>query len=224
MEELINKNNQLIKEGVETLPHIQHSIDGVTKNYQYYLGSIKKRKKQDEERMQRMRGIKEMRQIEEWTERRITNVIFDSDIDNWNINTSVFGQRIKGKEHLIIIIEDSRGNKFGGYVNSKIDKVGQWIYDSKSFVFSLESKGRMKRMMKFDIKEPGHAFWLDNQSNNYLFAFGWSGDILVCKENYKTISSCKQCSFEFEGISNALCGKEYTEPFTPERIIVIEMK
>ncbi|BFU26192.1 hypothetical protein EHI2019_000520700 [Entamoeba histolytica] len=41
MEELINKNNKLIKEVVETLPYIQQSIDEVNKNYQYYLGSIK---------------------------------------------------------------------------------------------------------------------------------------------------------------------------------------
>ncbi|GAB1224260.1 hypothetical protein ENUP19_0182G0001 [Entamoeba nuttalli] len=41
MEELINKNNQLYKEIVETLPNIQQSIDDTTKNYQYYIGSIK---------------------------------------------------------------------------------------------------------------------------------------------------------------------------------------
>ncbi|EDS88726.1 hypothetical protein EHI_171070 [Entamoeba histolytica HM-1:IMSS] len=41
MEELINKNNKLIKEVVETLPNIQQSIDDTTKNYQYYIGSIK---------------------------------------------------------------------------------------------------------------------------------------------------------------------------------------
>ncbi|BFU25139.1 hypothetical protein EHI2019_000382400 [Entamoeba histolytica] len=41
MEELINKNNQLIKEVVETLPNIQQSIDDVNKNYKYYLVSIR---------------------------------------------------------------------------------------------------------------------------------------------------------------------------------------
>ncbi|EMS12192.1 hypothetical protein KM1_058620 [Entamoeba histolytica HM-3:IMSS] len=183
MEELINKNNQLIKEGVETLPHIQHSIDGVTKNYQYYLGSIKKRKKQDEERMQRMRGIKEMRQIEEWTERRITN------------------------DMLIL----------------KLIKLGGFINDPNSFVFSLESNGKLKGMMKFNIKESKHAFKIYNQLDNCLFSFGL-GDIDVYKENNKIKSYCHQDSFEYNGISNVLCGKDYTEYFTPKRIIVIEMK
>ncbi|BFU19348.1 trichohyalin, putative [Entamoeba histolytica] len=161
-------------------------------------------------------------QIEEWTEKRINNILFDSDIDDWNRNTSVFDQRIMNKEHIIIIIEDEEGNKFGGYVNSKIDKVG-WINDSKSFVFSLESNGRIKGMKKFDIKEPEFAFCLFNQSDDYLFSFGWS-DIFVYKENDKTLSYCKQNSFEYKGISNALCGKQHPNRFTPKRIIVIEMK
>ncbi|BFU18625.1 trichohyalin, putative [Entamoeba histolytica] len=162
-----------------------------------------------------------IKQIEEWTERRINNILFDSDIDDWNKNTSVFEERIMNKEHIIIIIEDEDGNKFGGYVNSKIDKYGD-IYDSKSFVFSLESNGRIEGMMKFDIKQPQHAFYLNNQSSDFLFIFG--DDIVVHKKNNKTESFCYPRSFEYKGISNALCGKLYPECFTPKRIIVIEMK
>ncbi|BFU26452.1 predicted protein [Entamoeba histolytica] len=368
MEELINKNNQLIKELVETLPNIQQSVDEVNKNYQYYLGSIKnevfeikpdetyseaikrgegiidrideterrrklvieksqetinqieimknkmtiiieecksdeeilsktrnelidkiisieemimknkifikpeerdkitsefnktkeewkkqysdylerkkrkeeakeknrkeerkeeeKRKKQEGERLRIMKGMntmEEIKQIEEWTERRINNTLFDSVKDDWNKFTSVFRERIMNKEHIIIIIEDSEGNKFGGYVNSKIDKVDDKIYDSYSFVFSLESKGRMEGMKKFYIKQQQRAFYLYNQSHNCLFEFGY-GDICVYKEDNKTYSFCNQYSFEYEGISNALCGKQFPNRFTPKRIIVIEMK
>ncbi|BFU21855.1 trichohyalin, putative [Entamoeba histolytica] len=162
-------------------------------------------------------------QIEEWTEKRINNILFDSDKDDWKEGTSVFEERIWNKEHIIIIIEDEEGNKFGGYVSEKIDKIDEWLYDSHSFVFSLESKGRLERMMKFDIKEPRNAFCLFNQTTNCLFAFG-GNDIFVRKENYKTLSSCYQYSFEYEGIENALCGKQFPECFTPKRIIVIEMK
>ncbi|BFU26611.1 trichohyalin, putative [Entamoeba histolytica] len=163
-------------------------------------------------------------QLEEWTNRKVGNILFDSDIDNWNKNTSVFDERIINNKHIIIIIEDEEGNKFGGYVNEKIDRVGYDINDSKSFVFSLESKGRMKGMKKFDIKEPENAFCRFNKSNNYLFGFGLLGDIRVYKENDKTYSHCQQYSFEYKGISNALCGKQHPNHFTPKRIIVIEMK
>ncbi|BFU24019.1 trichohyalin, putative [Entamoeba histolytica] len=155
-----------------------------------------------------------IKQIEELTERRISNILFDSDVDDWNRNTSVFEERIWNKEHIIIIIEDEEENKFGGYVNEKIDKVDEWIYDSKSFLFSLESNGRMERMMKFDIKQSQYAFTLLNKSHVCLFAFGFGYDICVRKENYKTLSHCKQSSFEYEGISNALCGKELPKYFT----------
>ncbi|BFU25665.1 predicted protein [Entamoeba histolytica] len=363
MEELINKNNQLIKEVVETLPHIQQSIDDTTKNYQYYIGSIKnevfeikddetyseaikrgegifdrvdevvrrrrlvieksqetvnkiktvtdkmdriikectndeesvnkaknelidkiisfeemkmkdqikpleeeinkitaefnkkkeewekqysdylerkkrkeeekikerereeERKKQEGERLRIMKGMntmEEMLQLEEWTNKKVGNILFDSDIDDWNKDTSVFGERVMNKEHVIIIIEDEDGNKFGGYVNSKIDKDDGWINDSKSFVFSLDSKGRMEGMMKFDIKQPQDAFRLWNKSNNWLFNFGCGGGDIYLKKIYdKKDSHCKQRSFEYKGISNALCGNEN---FTPKRIIVIEMK
>ncbi|BFU25260.1 trichohyalin, putative [Entamoeba histolytica] len=128
------------------------------------------------------------------------------------------------KEHIIIIIEDEEENKFGGYVNEKIDKVDDFINDSKSFVFSLKSNGRMKGMKKFDIKEPQYAFKVYNQLSNYLFIFGID-DIRVCKENNKTKSSCKQFSFEYKGISNSLCGTGwFTEYFTPKHFIVIEVK
>ncbi|BFU26130.1 predicted protein [Entamoeba histolytica] len=186
------------------------------------------RKKQEEERLQRMKGMntmEEMLLIEEWTNRKVGNIIFDSDNDNWNKDISVFDQRMMNKEYVIIIIEDEEGNKFGGYVDSKINKVDKWIYDSKSFLFSLESNGRIKGMMKFDIKHPEFAFCLYNQSHDYLFEFGFGllglCDIRVYKENNKTKSWCYQFSFEYEGIENALCGNH---DFTPKRIIVVQMK
>ncbi|BFU18090.1 predicted protein [Entamoeba histolytica] len=323
MYKLINKNNQLFKEVVETLPNIHQSIDDTTKNYQYYIGSIKNEvfrikpnetysgaikrgegifyrideterrrklvikksqetinqieilknkmsriieecksdeetlsktrnelidkiisteemkmrekitktpekrdkittefnkkkeewftcysdyfsmKRRQEEMLQRMKEllqIEEIQQLEDWTNRKVGNILFDSDKDN----------------------ED--GNRFGGYVNSKIDKVDEWIYDSNSFLFSLESKGRMKRMMKFDIKDKRYAFILYNKSDDGLFMFGNGADIYVYKENDKTQSYCYQHSFEYKGISKALCGKQHPERFTPKRIIVIEMK
>ncbi|BFU22283.1 predicted protein [Entamoeba histolytica] len=359
MEELINKNNQIIKEVVETLPNIQQSINDTTKNYQYYIGSIKnevfkikenetyeqaikrgegifdridetekrrklvieksqetinqieimkkqmeriiqecksdeetlsktrneliykiisiekmimknklfrvpeetdkitsefnkkkeewftyysdyfsrkkrkeeeakERKRQEEERKkqeqeERLQIMREIQQIEKWTNRKVGNILFDSDIDDWKEGTSVFDQRIKNKEHIIIIIEDSKGNKFGGYVNEEIYIADECIYDSQSFVFSLVSNGRIYEMKKIDIKEPQHAFWLYNQSHDCLFGFGYC-DIHVFKENNKTKSYCEQYSFEYEGIRNVLCGKEYPNRFTPKRIIVIEMK
>ncbi|BFU21952.1 predicted protein [Entamoeba histolytica] len=208
----------------------------------YFLMKKRKeeeRRQQQEERVRRepelrlqrkamKETMEEMRQIEEWTNRKIGNIICESDVDNWNKDTSVFDQRIKNKEHIIFIIEDEDGNKFGGYVNEKIDKVGAFINgfikDSKSFVFSLESKGRMKGIMKLESYEENCIFLLCSQRYDWLFKFERGNDVCVYKENDKTKSCCKQNSFEYNGISNALCGKELPKYFTPKHFIVIEMK
>ncbi|GAB1225373.1 hypothetical protein ENUP19_0252G0005 [Entamoeba nuttalli] len=148
------------------------------------MDETERKRKQEEERIRIIREmniVEEIHQIEEWTNRKVGNILFDSDIDDWNYGTSIFDQRVMNKEHIIIIIEDSEGNKFGGYVNEKIDKVDYFIKDSQSHLFSLESNGRMEEMKKFDIKYQQYAFCLLNKSHNCLFGFGLD-DICVCKE------------------------------------------
>ena len=54
-------------------------------------------------------------QIRQWTMKEVGNKLFDSLIDNWDINTSEFNDLIDGKQHLLIVIEDTNENKFGVY-------------------------------------------------------------------------------------------------------------
>ena len=129
-------------------------------------------------------------------------MIFDSTKDDWKINTSVFDSKILNKKQLIFIVEDTEGNKFGGYINEKIDKIreepGDEIIDSKSFVFSLESNGRLNCMKKFNIKQPQYAFRMFSESYYRLFSIGLS-DIYISKKGSKHY--CFQSSlFNYEGI------------------------
>ncbi|GAB1223243.1 hypothetical protein ENUP19_0139G0030 [Entamoeba nuttalli] len=167
---------------------------------------------------------RQIEQIEEWTNRKVGNILFDSNVDDWNVNTSVFGEKIMNKEYLIIVIEDTEGNKFGGYVNSKIGQDYIFITTINSFIFSLESNGRIKGMKKFDIKCVQYGFRLFRESSDWLFAFGSESDIRVWKSKNKILSYCKQSSFGYEDMRNVLCGNEFPKRFTPQRIIVIEMK
>ena len=118
------------------------------------------------ERIQRreyvyLRGImneKEITQIEKWTKLKCGEIVFDSTKDNWEEYISTFHSKILNKNQLIFIVEDTEGNKFGGYIDAKIDKYYDSITDSKSFVFSLESNGRLDSMRKFNIIYPQYAF------------------------------------------------------------------
>ncbi|EKE39019.1 hypothetical protein ENU1_144160 [Entamoeba nuttalli P19] len=78
-------------------------------------------------------------------------------------------------------------------------------------------------MKKFDIKEQQYAFYTGQMSNDVSFSFGYGFmvDIRVYKENNKRVSYCDQNTYEYKGISNALCGKQRPERFTPKHFIDI---
>ena len=119
-------------------------------------------------------SLSEIVQIEWWTQFSCGNVLFDSDKDDWNGTNSVFGDRIIFKSNLIFVIEDTNGNKFGGYMFSSINLYNSWIKDPNSFVFSLKSNGKFNEMKKFNIKSNSqNAFCLDRKDlNQFLFVFG----------------------------------------------------
>ena len=106
----------------------------------------------------------EMDKLEEWTNKKCSEVLFDSDKDDWNSNT-ILNKRIMNKNQLVFVIEDEQNNKFGGYLNATIYRTNcgnGWensnILDSNAFVFSLKSNGRMNRMMKFEIRNTTYTF------------------------------------------------------------------
>ena len=168
-------------------------------------------------------------QLEEWTGLQCSDIVFDSNVDNWSAGTTVFNERIIGKKQLVFLIEDEDGEKFGYYLNTKVIKE-YWPNvietDNKSFHFNLESNGRLQQPMKFDIKNLKYGgYLLYEKSSVNLITFG---DIVLWKENKKNSSFCYQNEdwFDYHGIEKALCGKIgwKGEFFTPKRILVIQMK
>ena len=90
------------------------------------------------------------KQLEEWTGLKCTDIVFDSNVDNWSAYTSVLNDRIIGKKQLVFLIEDEDGEKFGYYLNTEVvEKYDDWIKtDYKSFEFNLVSNGRLQHPMK----------------------------------------------------------------------------
>ena len=174
---------------------------------------------------------KEINQLEEWTGLKCSDIIFNSDVDNWKIDTSVFNERIIGKKQLIFLIEEIEGEKFGYYLNTEIvenhDKKMKST-DSNSFHFNLESKdNRLNGPKRFEIKDQRVGYYLYTNSNKRLL---FLGNIIICKENDKNESYYVQNNdqFDYHGIENALCRKSKTEDerkiyFIPKRILVIQM-
>ena len=183
------------------------------------------RESRDQEKIAKMLlNEAEANQLEEWTSLKCGEVVFDSNKDDWSLNTSVFGDKVMNKSNLIIVIEDTNGNQFGGYVSVTINKYDFFHKDSNAFIFSLKSNGRINGMKKFTISKLSEAFEMWNKNNYELFRFGWE-DFVICKNNHKTdnITYCKQSSFNYQGIKTGLCGPNTSKTqFTTKRIVVIK--
>ena len=161
-------------------------------------------------------------QLEQWTNKRIGEMIFDSHKDDWSDNRTL-NERVLNRNQLVFMIEDENNNKFGGYINEKIDKTGwSWesnISDPNAFLFSLKSNGRINGMMKFEIHHSSKTFMLSDRSN-WLFCFGGGEDLEIWNQSQKASSHCYQLSYDYHGIPNALCGGRN---FIPKRFVVIQM-
>ena len=150
-----------IKENAENLNKISKTIESLNKitkqeenkenkNDKEEIEKIKKENEKFEKEMKKysinkwikyMMEFDEYKKIKEWTNKQLGKVLFDSNVDDWNINTTTLHEKIMNKEKILFVVEDEENNKFGGYLNSKIDKVfncdGNIITDSTAFVFSL---------------------------------------------------------------------------------------
>ena len=89
-------------------------------------------------------------QIENWTHLKMKDVVFDSNIHNWEEDESEFDKLILNKSNLIFLIETDENIKFGGFISSKIDKYYPYfISDENAFVFTFKDN----KPMKFNIKK-----------------------------------------------------------------------
>ena len=118
---------------------------------------------------------------------------------------------------IIIVIEDIKGNIFGGFIRSRIIR---WkdefvsttdcnIYPVPAFLFRLRTKGKQnKDIFKINdgiIKSEFSVF----AENNVLFKFGMK-DLIVKKEEKKYLCLIDQDEFNYQGKINALLGNDPT--------------
>ena len=177
-------------------------------------------------------NISQYNKLEEWTHKKMKEILFDTKKNNWKKDTSEFDTKIFNKKKFIILIETENDIKFGCYVDGKIDKY--YYYDNgsdsiisclNSFVFTFKNN----TIEKFDIKKDKskYAFYLYPKSSEILFEFGYN-DISIRKDNNSFKCSCiyqeEDSSFDYKGKENALIGIIGSDCFKPKRIVVIQMK
>ena len=165
----------------------------------------------------------EVQIIEDWCDLTLQDVIFDSKYDNWDIGTSVFNDKVSGRENLVFIIEDIQNNIFGGFIKSPINSNSDnSVYDKNAFLFILRLTTQIHQPIKYQIKEDQceNAFQLFDKDNESLFVFGKECDIKVFKKD-KSKGLLSQNTFDYDDKENIFVDKE---EFTVKRIQVWQMK
>ena len=178
--------------------------------------------------------IDQLKQLEEWSGKTFGNILFDSSKDDYSLNTSNFHRKVVGKENLMFLVSDTKGNKFGYYLASKIkpNTFNKWKKTtSNSFLFSLESNGRLNKMMKFEIKNTSNGYILCKQESKNLITLGggrfFNGGIVLLKRNAEKQSFCFQHDedFDYHGLQHVLVGNDEGyefDLFDMKRLIVVE--
>ena len=198
------------------------------------ISIIQMKMTEKQKEIQQKKEKEQIKQLEEWTGLKYDEKLFDSAIDNWSQGKSIFNEKIIGKKQLVFLIEDERGDIFGYYLNSTIDKNynSQQMFstDKFSFEFNLKSFGRLNGMMKFTIKDKSYGYKLFDKTKDKLIQLG---DIILYKSNRKQFSYCEQNKdkFDYKDILNALTGRtRYKDEatmkqfiFVPKKIIVFQM-
>ena len=203
-----NKNKPLkeeIKKNEEEFERNKKYFEGLRKETTKMKEEKLRKQKEEEEKLKQKYNLnkEEIEQIEKWTNKKCGEVIYDSNNQNWDTNT-VFYDKIWNKKNFVIITEDTDNNKFGGYLTTQVTKSESWHNDSNSFIFSLQSNGRINGMKQFKIKNSDNAFWLCNRGHWAHFAFGNGCDYCVHGGNDKSSSYCKQCDYNYEGETHSL--------------------
>ena len=171
-------------------------------------------------------SFNELHQLEEWTQMKHSEIVFDSENDDWDIDTSVFDKRVFEKSNLLFIVEDTTNNTFGYYFNETLHCYKLNIKGNGSFLFSLKSNGRINKMLKFEEKEKAKGFILYDHEHDILF--GMSSGFFINKPKSLRKSTVFENSkyFEYYNYTHVFHEKLQNgkqQHFIPKRIVVIQM-
>ena len=169
--------------------------------------------------------------LEEWSERQVDNILYDSDRDGKDSQT--FRNKIMNHQHLYFIIIDSDNNVFGHYNEVTISKTNyEYTRDEQSFMYTLNNNNRCG-IKKFQLKstEYDHSVYIKGEAgnSNYYFcgnggSYGWCEVISIGNNSSQLCDMSKS----YEGINKTdLIGRDpgtQRIKFTTKRLIVLEMK
>ncbi|KAL7722955.1 TLDc domain-containing protein [Entamoeba marina] len=167
-----------------------------------------------------------MNLLKQWSNKNTFNIIFDSDIDGDGWNNVLYNKVFK-KSNLYFISFDGNNNVYGGYLDTKIDKSGDWIWitDKNAFIFSLIRNGKVNNKKYFmkQGKDQAIILW-NNDPNGYLYQFGSDIGVYKMGSNYSCCTENNEyCDYEYNNDNKPLTDITLPNKFVVQRIVVIKM-
>ena len=155
---------------------------------------------------------RENKMLQQWSYSGNQRVVFDSDIDDWSIGTSVFTERVSNKR-ILLVIEDEDGEIFGyhfsNWMNGDHFGNGAFIFVNKP----REGKKPIKYLVTDLICTPIPYY---DKDDDILFSVG---DIVMYKKEMKEKSYCYEYMNRSQRhISNEERKREF---FIPKRFMAI---
>ena len=177
----------------------------------------------------------EMKQIEEWTNMKFQEIIFDSEYCQWTLGNSTFDNHLFEKEKMIVIFENEDNDVFGGYISMCLDNLDELeseennfypliYFDPNVFLFSLRSNGRLEKPTRFDFKKQEYmpTIAIGTKYESMLISFGIK-DIIIPKKQYREYTMCEQNFFDYQDYENVFVRQRDEEIFTVKRFQVYQM-
>ena len=165
--------------------------------------------------------------LENWSQKKISNVIFDTNYDDYYQNTSVFDTEMMKKKDVAILIETTIDNEkivAGMCIFEEINKLytepGTTIFDDNAFIFTF----RKDKQLKFSDKKQMHPFAINLYSKESEVLFQLGMDVKVSKELSILCLQNDQSVFDYGKEENALFGKVGKDIAVADRIVVYQLE
>ena len=193
-------------------------------------------------------------EIEKYTEKRVCEIIFSTDIHDWSKNTTEFNEMILNRRNILIMVETINDVILGQYIKARTNKTNKLfedktsrrgkpskddievaskvdgrIEDNESFVFSTFKNKFNKYFMQ---SSESIALTLYEKDSELLMMSGNRDIVLYKKEkyNYSFVQPHKNPNYDYRGEKDPLFymnfveSKFYPHTFTVRKIQVFQLK
>jgi len=123
-------------------------------------------------------------------------LVYKASKDGWDAFS--FHSKVDNKGESVTVIEDTKGNLFGGYTPILWRSCGNYVYDNKTFLFSFKNPVDSGPMIFRNTGPYAGSTYSIYDLSSYGPTFGGGNDVFVCSNSNSTDGSYCNLGHSFE--------------------------